>query len=97
LPGCDPVQKISIISRGQAAGYTLSIPEQEKFLKTKSEFLDNLSALLGGYIAEEETFGQVTTGAANDLHKATQLARKLVTEYGMSKTLGPRTFGEKEK
>jgi len=97
LPGCDPVQKISIISRGQAAGYTLSIPEQEKFLKTKSEFLDNLSALLGGYIAEEETFGQVTTGAANDLHKATQLARKLVTEYGMSKTLGPRTFGEKEE
>ncbi len=97
LPGCDPVQKISIISRGQAAGYTLSIPEQEKFLKTKSEFLDNLSALLGGYVAEEETFGQVTTGAANDLRKATKLARKLVTEYGMSKTLGPRTFGEKEE
>lgn len=97
LPGCDPVQKISIISRGQAAGYTLSIPEQEKFLKTKSEFLDNLSALLGGYVAEEETFGQVTTGAANDLRRTTQLARKLVTEYGMSKTLGPRTFGEKEE
>ncbi len=97
LPGCDPVQKISIISRGQAAGYTLSIPEQEKFLKTKSEFLDNLSALLGGYVAEEETFGQVTTGAANDLRRATQLSRKLVTEYGMSKILGPRTFGEKEE
>jgi len=97
LPGCDPVQKISIISRGQAAGYTLSIPEQEKFLKTKSEFLDNLSALLGGYVAEEETFGQVTTGAANDLRRATQLARKLVTEYGMSKVLGPRTFGGKEE
>ncbi|MBU4369535.1 ATP-dependent zinc metalloprotease FtsH [Patescibacteria group bacterium] len=97
LPGCDPIQKISIISRGQAAGYTLSIPEQEKFLKTKSEFLDNLSALLGGYVAEEETFGQVTTGAANDLRRVTQLARKLVTEYGMSKVLGPRTFGEKEE
>jgi len=97
LPGCDPVQKISIISRGQAAGYTLSIPEQEKFLKTKSEFLDNLCALLGGYVAEEETFGQVTTGASNDLRRVTQLARKLITEYGMSKTLGPRTFGEKEE
>lgn len=97
LPGCDPVQKISIISRGQAAGYTLSAPEQEKFLKTKSDFLDNLSALLGGYVSEEETFGQVTMGAANDLRKATKLARKLVTEYGMSKVLGPRTFGEKEE
>lgn len=97
LPGCDPVQKISIISRGQAAGYTLLMPEEEKSLKTKSEFLDNLSALLGGYVAEEKTFGQVTTGAANDLRKVTQLARKLVTEYGMSETLGPRTFGEKEE
>ncbi len=97
LPGCDPVQKISIISRGQAAGYTLLIPEEEKSLKTKSEFLDNLSALLGGYVAEEKTFGQVTTGAADDLRKVTQLARKLVTEYGMSETLGPRTFGEKEE
>ena len=97
LPGCDPIQKVSIISRGQAAGYTLSVPEQEKSLKTKSEFLDNLCALLGGYVAEEKIFGQVTTGAANDLRKATQLSRKLVTEYGMSKTLGPRTFGEKEE
>ncbi len=97
LPGCDPVQKISIISRGQAAGYTLIMPEQEKSLRTKSEFLDNLSALLGGYAAEEKVFGQVTTGAANDLYKVTQLARKLVTEYGMSKILGPRTFGEKEE
>ncbi len=97
LPGCDPVQKVSIIARGQAAGYTIKMPEQEKSLRTKSEFLDNLSALLGGYTAEEKTFGQVTTGAANDLRQATQLARKLVTVYGMSKTLGPRTFGEKEE
>jgi len=97
LPGCDPVQKISIISRGQAAGYTLIMPEKEKSLKTKSEFLDNLSAFLGGYAAEEKTFGEVTTGASNDLYKVTQLARKLVTEYGMSETLGPRTFGEKEE
>lgn len=97
LPGCDTVQKVSIISRGQAAGYTLIMPEQEKSLKTKSEFLDNISALLGGYVAEEKIFGQVTTGAANDLQKATFLARKLVTEYGMSQKLGPRTFGEKEE
>ncbi|MDD5172767.1 MAG: ATP-dependent zinc metalloprotease FtsH [Patescibacteria group bacterium] len=97
LPGCDPVQKISIISRGQAAGYTLIMPEKEKSLKTKSEFLDNLSALLGGYVAEEKFFGEVTTGAANDLRRVTQLTRKLITEYGMSETFGPRTFGEKEE
>jgi cell division protease FtsH len=97
LPGCDPVQKISIISRGQAAGYTLKMPEEEKYLKTKSEFLDNLSSLLGGYAAEEKTFKEVTTGASNDLKQATHLAQKLVTEYGMSEALGPRTFGEKEE
>jgi cell division protease FtsH len=97
LPGCDPVQKISIIARGQAAGYTLNMPEEEKSLKSKSEFLDNLSALLGGYAAEQKMFGQVTTGAANDLNRATKLSRKLVMEYGMSEKLGPRTFGEKEE
>ena len=97
LPGCDPVQKISIIARGQAAGYTLQIPEEEKSLKTKSEFLDNLSALLGGYLTEKEIFGQVTTGASNDLKRATKIAQKLVMEYGMSEKLGPRTFGEKEE
>ena len=97
LPGCDPVQKISIIARGQAAGYTLNMPEEEKSLKSKSEFLDNLSALLGGYAAEQKIFGQVTTGAANDLNRATKLSRKLVMEYGMSDKLGPRTFGEKEE
>jgi len=96
LPGCDPVQKISIISRGQAAGYTLKMPEEERYLRTKSEFLDNLSSLLGGYVAEEKTFKEVTTGASDDLRQATRLAQKLVTEYGMSDVLGPRTFGEKE-
>lgn len=97
LPGCDPVQKISIIARGQAAGYTLNMPEEEKSLKSKSEFLDNLSALLGGYVAEEKIFGEVTTGASNDLNRATRLSRKLVMEYGMSEKLGARTFGEKEE
>ena len=95
LPNCDPVQKVSIIARGLAAGYTLKMPESDKYLRSKTEFLDNLSALLGGYLAEKEIFNEVTTGAANDLREATLLARKLVTEYGMSDVLGPRTFGEK--
>jgi len=95
-PGCDPVQKISIISRGKAAGYTLKMPEKEKKLKNKTEFLDKLAALLGGYISEKLTFDEVTTGASDDLKKATQVAKKLITEYGMSEHLGPRTFGEKD-
>ncbi len=97
LPNCDPVQKVSIIARGQAAGYTLKMPEEDKYLKTKAEFLDNLSALLGGFVAEEEVFQQTTTGSANDLRQATELAKKLVTQFGMSEILGPRTFGEKEE
>jgi len=97
LPHCDPVQKVSIIARGQAAGYTLKMPEKEKYLRSKSEFLDNLSALLGGYASEKIFFGEVTTGAANDLQEATKVALQLVTEYGMSETLGPRTFGEQEE
>lgn len=94
LPNCDPVHKISIIARGQAAGYTIKMPEKERYLKFKSEFLDNLGALLGGYAAEKEIFGEVTTGASNDLKEATHLAKKLVTEFGMSELLGPRTYGE---
>ncbi len=96
LPHADPVQKVSLISRGFTAGYTLKMPEKDKYLRFKSEFLDNLASLLGGYVAEEIIFGEVSTGAANDLKQATQMARRLVTEYGMSKVLGPRTFGEKE-
>jgi cell division protease FtsH len=96
LPYADPVQKVSIIARGISAGYTLKMPERDKYLRFKSEFLDNLASLFGGYVAEEIIFGEVSTGAANDLKEATKLTRKLVTEYGMSKTLGPRTFGEKE-
>jgi len=94
LPGCDQVQKISIISRGQAAGYTIRMPKEEKFLRSKSEFTNNIAVLLGGYASEEIKFKEVTTGTANDLKRATYLANKLVTEYGMSKILGPRTFGE---
>ena len=97
LPETDPVHKISIVSRGRAAGYTLKMPETEKYLRFKSEYLDNLSALLAGYAAESAIFNDVTTGASNDLQEATKLAKKLVTEYGMSAKLGTRTFGLKEE
>ncbi len=93
----DPVQKISIISRGAAAGYTLKLPTEDKHLHAKSEFTDELAVLLGGYVTEKIVFNELTTGASNDLKKATELARKLVTQYGMSEKLGPRTFGGKEE
>jgi cell division protease FtsH len=97
LPHPDPIRKVSIISRGQAAGYTLKFPEIEKHFHSRAEFLDELAVLLAGFVAEKEIFGDVTTGATSDLRAATQLARKLVTEYGMSEKLGPMTFGQKEE
>ena len=93
LPGTEPVRKISIIARGRAAGYTLKLPEKEKYLKTKTEFLSEIATLLGGYCAEKLVFNEITTGAANDLEKASELARKLVKDYGMSEKLGPVAFG----
>lgn len=96
LPGTEHVRKISIIARGQAAGYTLKVPTKERRIITKSQFLDELSTLLGGYVAEKLKFNEITTGASNDLKKASELARKLVKEYGMS-SLGPISFGEKEE
>ncbi|MBU1177851.1 ATP-dependent zinc metalloprotease FtsH [Patescibacteria group bacterium] len=97
LPHTDPVHKISIISRGQAAGYTLKLPEKEKHFHAKQEFIEDLSVLLGGYVAEKIVFGDVTTGATSDLREVTKLSRKLVTEYGMSDKLGPMTFGQKDE
>jgi cell division protease FtsH len=97
LPHVDPVRKISIIARGRAAGYTLKLPEQDKHFKTKKEFTEELAVLLAGYETEKIIFGDVSTGAANDLKEATKLARSLIMEYGMSDSLGPRTFGEKEE
>ena len=97
MPEAEPVRKISIVARGRAAGYTLKLPTQERRLKTRSEFLSDLATLLGGYTAEKLVFGEITTGAANDLEKASALARKLVKEYGMSDKLGPVAFGEKEE
>ena len=97
LPGAEPIRKISIIARGRAAGYTLKLPIEERHLKSRSEFLAELATLLGGYCAEKLVFGEITTGASNDLEKASELARKLVKEYGMSEKLGPVAFGEKEE
>jgi len=96
LPDTEPVRKISIVARGMAAGYTIKMPLEEKRLRTKSEFLAEIATLLGGFCAEKLKFGEITTGASNDLEKASQLARKLVKEYGMS-SLGPISFGEKEE
>ncbi len=96
LPGTEPIRKISIIARGMAAGYTLQVPSEEKKMKTKKQFLAEISTLLGGYCAEKIVFGDVTTGASNDLVRASDLARRLIKEYGMS-SLGPIAFGEKEE
>ncbi len=96
LTHADPVQKVSIISRGQAGGYTLAVPTEDKRLHSQSYFVDELATFLGGYVSERIIFGDVTTGASNDLERATRMARGLVTRYGMSK-LGPRTFGKKEE
>lgn len=93
-PHSDPVHKISIISRGRAGGYTLKLPSQDKYLKTKSEFEAELAVLLGGYTAEQTVFNELTTGASNDLKVASDLARRMVTQYGMSEKLGPLTYGE---
>ncbi|MDA3815486.1 MAG: ATP-dependent zinc metalloprotease FtsH [Patescibacteria group bacterium] len=93
LPKADPVHKVSIISRGHAAGYTLNVPKKDQRLHFKSYYLDQLAVLLGGYVTEKEIFGEVTTGASNDLERATDIARKLVTRFGMS-NMGPITFGK---
>lgn len=96
LPHADPVQKVSIISRGHAGGYTLAVPSEDKTLHTKSYFLDELAVFLGGYASEKLIFGDLTTGPSNDLERATQMARSMVTRYGMT-SLGARTFGKKEE
>ncbi|MEX2436905.1 MAG: ATP-dependent zinc metalloprotease FtsH [Candidatus Paceibacterota bacterium] len=93
LEEADPVHKVSIVSRGSAGGYTIKLPTEERRLKTKSHFLADLSVALGGYIAESLTFKDITTGSSSDLKKSTAIAKDLVTKYGMSDKLGPRTFG----
>ena len=94
LPNADPIHKISIIPRGRALGYTLSLPTEDKFTASRSELLDELSMFLGGRVAEEIALGEITTGAANDIERATKMAKQMVMRYGMSDKLGPMTLGE---
>ena len=93
LPHCDPVHKISIIGRGQALGYTISLPGEDKFLTTRAELADTMAMTLGGRAAEEIIFSEITTGASNDLEKVTETAKGMVMRFGMSERLGPRVFG----
>ena len=93
LENTDPVHKISVISRGQALGYTISLPTEDKFLTTRAELSDTMAMTLGGRAAEEIVFGEVTTGASNDLEKVTATAKQMVMRFGMSEKLGPRVFG----
>ena len=93
LPNSDPVHKITILPRGRALGYTMSVPTEDKFLTSRSQMMDQLAMMLGGRAAEELVFHEPTTGAGNDIDKATNLARNMVTEYGMSERLGARKFG----
>ncbi len=97
LPKADPVHKVSIVSRGLALGYTLHLPEDDHYLRARGKFEDEIAGLLAGRASEELVFGDITTGAGNDLEQATKLARAMVTQYGMSEVLGPRTFGQKEE
>jgi cell division protease FtsH len=94
LPNTDPVHKVSIIPRGRALGFTLTLPTEDKFLVTRSELIDELAMLLGGRSAEELIFADPTTGAQNDIERATTIARQMVTEFGMSEALGPMRFGK---
>ncbi len=97
LPKCDPVNKVTIISRGMALGYTMALPTEDRYLQSKTEFEDKIAGLLGGNVAERLIFGDTTTGASNDIEKATDLARRMVTEFGMSDKLGPLSFGKRDE
>jgi cell division protease FtsH len=97
LPKCDPVSKVTIISRGMALGYTMALPTEDRYLQSKTEFEDKIAGLLGGNVAERLIFGDTTTGSSNDIEKATTLARRMVTEFGMSDKLGPLSFGKRDE
>jgi len=97
LPKCDPVQKVTIVSRGMALGYTMALPTEDRYLQSKTEFEDKIAGLLGGNVAERMVFADTTTGSSNDIEKATDLARRMVTEFGMSDRLGPLSFGKRDE
>jgi len=96
LPHADPVHKISIISRGRAAGYTIKLPIEDRKMRRRGEYLEDLTVLLGGFAAEKAFFDDITTGASSDMKQATRIARSMVTQWGMSDLLGPRVYGEQE-
>jgi cell division protease FtsH len=96
LPDMDPVHKISILPRGRALGYTLQLPTEDKFLMSKSEIENQIKVLMGGRIAEEIVFGSITSGASNDIERATEVARNYICRYGMSETLGNRKYGKSD-
>ena len=97
LPDSDPVHKISIVARGRAAGYTLKLPVEDRRLYSRSKFLADMAVALGGYVSEKIVFDELTTGASDDLQRGSDLARRLVTQYGMSEKLGPITFGDRQE
>ncbi len=97
LPKCDAVSKVTIISRGMALGYTMALPSEDRYLQSKTEFEDKIAGMLGGNASERLVFGDTTTGASNDIEKATDLARRMVTEFGMSDKMGPRSYGKREE
>ena len=97
LPHTDPVHKVSIISRGMALGWTMSLPEEDKYLISRDELMDQIAGIMGGRVAEEIVFGDITSGAENDIQRATQMARRMVTQWGMSDKLGTVAMGHREE
>jgi len=97
LPNADPVHKVSIVARGMTLGHTRQLPTEDRYMMTRAQFKDLLATLLGGRTAEEIIYDEITTGGQNDIEQATKIARKMITDYGMSEKLGPRTFGHKEE
>jgi len=95
LPHADPVHKVSILQRGLALGYTLQLPQEDRYIMSRGELLDRITVFLGGRVSEELTFQEISTGAADDLKKATDMARRMVTDFGMSQVLGPVSLGRK--
>src|SRR5215211_6048846 len=97
LPNADPVRKVSIVARGMMGGYTRIVPDEDRLFKTKAQFEDSLAVYMAGHVAEMMIFEEQSTGAANDIERATAMARRMVTEFGMSRTLGPLAFGKKDE
>jgi cell division protease FtsH len=97
LPNADPVRKVSIVARGMAGGYTRVVPDEDRMFKTKNQFEDDLAVFMAGQVAESMVFDELSTGASNDIERATAVARRMVTEFGMSESLGPLAFGKKDE